>query len=82
MQTGMELIRGQRGLMLWLAREMRMSPSTLSGWKQVPAVRVHEIERLTGLPRYWLRPDLFAPPWWSERHWFREHGVNTGADED
>lgn len=70
---GMELIRSQRGLMLWLAPRLGVQASTISGGGRVPAERVHDIERLTGLPRYWLRPDLWAPPWGTEERWFARH---------
>ena len=71
---GIHLIRANRGLMSWLAPRLGIHVSTISGWRQVPPERVHEIERLTGLPRYWIRPDLWAPPWGSEEGWFRLHG--------
>lgn len=74
MTYGMGLIRGQRGLVPWLAARLGLPNSTVYGWARVPAERVHEIERLTGLPRYWLRPDLWAPPWGTEEGWFRQHG--------
>ena len=73
--VGMDLVRSQRGLPLFLARSLGLAASTVSGWERVPAERVHEVERLSGVPRYWLRPDLWAPPWVREAAWFREHGV-------
>ena len=76
---GIELLRAQRGLMTWLAPQLGLTVSTLSGWIRVPAERVHEIEQLTGLPRYFLRPDLWAPPWVNERTWFARN--REGAAE-
>ena len=31
-------------------------------WRRVPAERVLEVERLTGVSRHELRPDLYPPP--------------------
>lgn len=59
----MDLIRSQRGLITWLAPRLRLSQSSISMWQRVPAERAHEIERLTGIPRHLLRPDLWTPPW-------------------
>lgn len=73
MVTGIDLLRVQRGCMVWLARQLGMRHSTLSGWTVVPVRHVHRIERLTGLPRYLLRPDLWAPPWAREDLWFARH---------
>lgn len=78
MLTGIALLKGQRGCMLWLAAQMGMQPSTLSGWTVVPARHVHRIEKLTGLPRYMLRPDLWAPPWAREDLWFARHAKREG----
>jgi len=30
---------------------------------QIPAEHVKEIERITGIPRYLLRPDIWEAPW-------------------
>lgn len=61
--NGMDLIRSQRGLISWLAPRLRLSQSSISMWQRIPAERAHEIERLTGIPRHLLRPDLWTPPW-------------------
>ena len=37
-----------------------ISPQAISQWRQVPADRVLEVERVTGIPRHDLRPDLAA----------------------
>jgi DNA-binding transcriptional regulator YdaS (Cro superfamily) len=59
---GMELIRAQPGLSSWLARRLGLTQPAISAWRQVPAERVPEIESLTGIPRWLLRPDLFDGP--------------------
>lgn len=45
-----------------LARAMGLNRSQITRWEQngVPASRVVEVERVTGIPRYKLRPDLYA----------------------
>ncbi|PZP64983.1 MAG: hypothetical protein DI604_25710, partial [Delftia acidovorans] len=34
----------------------------VSQWKKVPAERVLEVERVTGISRHELRPDVFGHP--------------------
>lgn len=36
-------------------------PSVYS-WRRVPPTRVLELERITGIPRHELRPDIYPPP--------------------
>lgn len=47
-----------------LARGLDLNKSTVTRWaqKRVPAERVIEVERLTGLSRHSLRPDIYGPP--------------------
>lgn len=44
-----------------LARDMAVNKSTASRWisRRVPAERVIEIERITGISRHDIRPDLY-----------------------
>jgi pyruvate kinase len=58
----MALIRAQRGLISKIAAELGISQSAVSMWERVPAERVVEIERIVGIPRHRLRPDLHLPP--------------------
>lgn len=37
-----------------------ISPQAVSQWKKIPAERVLEVERCTGISRYDLRPDVFG----------------------
>jgi DNA-binding transcriptional regulator YdaS (Cro superfamily) len=39
----------------------RISSQGVSKWLRVPAERVLEVERLTGVSRYELRPDVYGP---------------------
>ena len=43
-----------------LARALGLSDAAVSLWPRVPADRVLEVERLTGVSRYTLRPDVFG----------------------
>ena len=47
--------RGRRGE---LARALEITPGALSQWGQVPHDRVLDVERITGISRHELRPDL------------------------
>lgn len=38
-----------------------ISSQAISKWDRVPAERVLEVERLTGVSRYELRPDVYGP---------------------
>lgn len=45
-----------------LAAKLCLPPTTVASWKSrgsIPAERVIEIERATGMPRSKLRPDLY-----------------------
>jgi DNA-binding transcriptional regulator YdaS (Cro superfamily) len=42
-----------------LARGLGIKMPSLYSWQKVPPTRVLEIERLTGIPRTRLRPDLY-----------------------
>jgi DNA-binding transcriptional regulator YdaS (Cro superfamily) len=45
-----------------LARGLKMTPQSLQNWRRVPPLRVLDVERETGIPRYRIRPDLYPPP--------------------
>ncbi|MCW5720844.1 MAG: helix-turn-helix domain-containing protein [Devosia sp.] len=60
METLLTWLDTERGRRLRLARELGIGPSAISQWHQVPTDRVAEVERLTGIDRSILRPDIFA----------------------
>jgi len=43
-----------------IARQLEISPQAVSQWRRVPAGRVLDIERLTGISRHHLRPDVYG----------------------
>lgn len=60
--TGVALIRAKRGMMTQLAAELGIHRSAVMMWKKIPAERVPDVERITGIPRHLLRPDLHIAP--------------------
>ena len=44
-----------------LSRELGIKHTALYSWTRVPAERVLDIERITGVSRHALRPDIFGP---------------------
>jgi DNA-binding transcriptional regulator YdaS (Cro superfamily) len=52
---------GRRVNRAWLADALGITRSAIEQWPMVPAERVVEISRLTGIPREELRPDLYEP---------------------
>ena len=44
-----------------LARALGVRHPALYQWTRVPAERVADVERITGIPRHELRPDLYPP---------------------
>ena len=45
-----------------LARGLGIKPQAVDQWKRVPGERVLDVERITGVSRHVLRPDIFGPP--------------------
>jgi DNA-binding transcriptional regulator YdaS (Cro superfamily) len=60
--NGMDLIRSQRGMMAEIARGLGLSRAAITKWPRVPAERVVAVEKITGIPRQLLRPDLWSTP--------------------
>lgn len=52
-------LKASRGRAVELAASLGVSPSAISQWHRVPAERALDIERITGIPRHDLRPDLY-----------------------
>ena len=56
------LLRRERGMITKIAAGLGITHGAVSQWKVVPSDRVVEIERITGIPRHELRPDLHLAP--------------------
>ncbi|WP_459676160.1 YdaS family helix-turn-helix protein [Acidisoma sp. 7E03] len=52
-------IRATRGMSAKITREIGLSRGTVSQWRRIPAERVLDVERITGISRRELRPDLY-----------------------
>lgn len=48
-----------------LARSLCITPQAVNQWFVVPPERVLDVERLTGISRHLLRPDVFGKPHFS-----------------
>lgn len=42
-----------------LARRLGVAVQSIQQWTRIPAERVHEVEKVTGIHRSKLRPDLY-----------------------
>lgn len=42
-----------------LARELKTTHQNISQWKRVPAIWVLRVEKVTGVSRHDLRPDIY-----------------------
>ena len=58
MRALLEAIEKAGGLRA-LARQLGIAHQSILQWERAPAERIVEIERVTGVPRQELRPDLF-----------------------
>lgn len=58
----LQLILKPKGAAKRIADELRISEQAVGQWPRVPAARVLDVERITGVPRHFIRPDLYPPP--------------------
>ena len=56
---GLAKIRKTYGLARLIALQSGISAAAVSQWRRVPAERVLSVERITGIPRRELRPDIY-----------------------
>lgn len=56
-----ELAKEKGGGTVALARALGVTSQAISQWARIPAERVLEVERVTGVSRHLLRPDLYPP---------------------
>lgn len=58
MDTGLKLIFAKMGPQE-LGKALKISRQAVAKWTRVPAERVVDVERATGIPREKLRPELY-----------------------
>lgn len=51
----------QAGGVQKLARHLHIAHPAVSQWTRVPSLRVLAVEKITGVSRYRLRPDIYGP---------------------
>jgi DNA-binding transcriptional regulator YdaS (Cro superfamily) len=56
---GLAKIRTTKGMATKIAVGLKISRGSVSRWRRVPAERVVDVEKITGIPREELRPDLY-----------------------
>lgn len=62
-KTGMVAVRDQVESLAWLAEKLGVTRGALTHWTdKIPAERVGEVSRFTGLAPNVLRPDIFKVP--------------------
>jgi DNA-binding transcriptional regulator YdaS (Cro superfamily) len=61
MATALERAKKALGPAARLAEALGITEQALSQWREVPPLRVLDVERATGVPRHELRPDLYPP---------------------
>lgn len=59
--SGMRDLIDAAGSLTELARGLGKPLSTVNRWRAVPAELVIKAERLTGIPRHKIRPDVYPP---------------------
>ena len=59
--VALQHIFAKRGAAVRIATEIGITPQAVSNWKIVPAERVLDVERVTGVPRHVIRPDIYPP---------------------
>jgi DNA-binding transcriptional regulator YdaS (Cro superfamily) len=57
--VNIEVVKEKGGGYSRLAKSLGLQRATVWGWKAVPAKHAIAVERITGIPREELRPDLY-----------------------
>lgn len=57
-----QALSSPKGIRLEIAKACGITHGAVWQWTRVPAERVLTVERITGIPRHMLRPDLYPNP--------------------
>lgn len=57
----MDALRSGKKSLAALARDLGVTRGAIAQWDRVPAERVVEVSKFTGIAREVLRPDLYEP---------------------
>lgn len=76
MEKLIEYLKAERGRATALASALKITPGAVAQWREVPADRLIEVERITGIARHDLRPDLYEG-WPAEQPSPRRSGART-----
>lgn len=60
-ENALDAVIAVSGSMTALAEHLGITPQAVARWRHVPAARCLDVERLTGISRHRLRPDIFGP---------------------
>jgi len=61
-QTALERLKKAAGGSVGIARLLGdLTPQAVGQWKEIPVKRVLTLEKLTGIARHELRPDIYPP---------------------
>jgi len=52
-------LKAERGRLTKLANGLKVTPTAIKQWETIPAERMADVSRLTGIPMDELRPDIF-----------------------
>lgn len=52
-------LKAERGRLTKLSNALGLTPSAIKQWVVIPAERMADVSRLTGIPMDELRPDIF-----------------------
>lgn len=61
MTTKRDPFKGHPVIKSRLAKQLGITHGAISQWQNVPPERVLDVERLTGISRHDLRPDVYGP---------------------
>lgn len=59
LQKAIDAMPTRHGKLAALAEALGIFPQAISQWKKVPTTRVLAVERITGIPKEVLRPDIY-----------------------